>query len=484
MSTDLQTQVTNKIQNDFRNLDAEYTLMAYYLKKNPDAIKSARREWFSDRCLRAVFDVLSDTRAMLKAKVLYEEMKQRRLLRNGDAEVMKPALKDLYLRKVDTVDDKSAKVMLKQIMRLANSRRILEASGKLLTDMENFDLDKTLTRLRELAVPMALNDDHGGDYLKTYPDRMAEIEEKREIAKAHEDGEVGVLMGVPRFDQITGGLMYGEFGVVAGRTGIGKTAMLIHLAITAWMSGRNVMLVSGEMTRNEMGFRVDSYLSRISATKFRKSELEREDYSRWDRTIKEHHASRDSTLWIASFTRKFDVETIRGEMARMTEETGNEVQVLCIDYLNLMQSSTAKEGDNNREWGSQADVVWQIKELTAEYRMVTWTAGQVVDSAYDKELYSADDLKYARAISETAPVIVALIQTEEDELAKRMKLQILKMRNAEMFRKPIILYPNMDIMMVHDESLRTVEKNLADENNDVLTVEKPRGRRHNYKHLG
>lgn len=485
--TPVDLQITNKIQNDFRNLDTEYTLMAYYLKKDPKGIKAARREWFSDKCLRAVFDVLNDSRATLKPQVLFEEMKQRKLLRNGDAEVMKPALRNLYSQKVASVDDRAAKVMLRQIMRLANSRRILEATGKLVLDMENFDLDKSLTRLKELAVPMTLNDDHGGDYLETYPDRLDELEEKKARAKDREDGEVGILTGIPRFDQITGGMMHGEFGVVAGRTGIGKTAFLIHLAITAWNAGRNVMLVSGEQSRNELGFRVDSYLSKISATKFRKSELDKEDYTRWDRTIKEKSNSHENTLWVASFMRKFDVEMIRGEMIRMEEETGNRVDLLCIDYLNLMQSSTAKDGDNSREWGSQADVVWQVKELTAEYQIATWTAGQVRDEAYLKEVYTADDLKYARAISETAPVIVALIQTDEDEAAKRMKLQVLKMRNAETFRKPIILHPNMDILMVHDEELRSATKSLSDDNSDVLEMETtPRGknRRSNYKHLG
>lgn len=98
--------------------------------------------------------------------------------------------------------------------------------------------------------------------------------------------------------------------------------------------------------------------------------------------------------------------------------------------------------------------------MVQDRELAGWTAGQVIDDAYDKELYTAKDIKYARAIGEAAPIIVALIMTPKDMIEKRMKFQVIKMRNAKPPTKPIALTPNLSIMRLHEE-IRTGPKTLA-----------------------
>jgi len=108
-------------------------------------------------------------------------------------------------------------------------------------------------------------------------------------------------------------------------------------------------------------------------------------------------------------------------------------------------------GRSRGNYEDQVEAVWDFKGFISENNLVGWTAGQVKDEAYDKELYDSQDLKYARAISECAPVIAALIRTEKDIVENRMKLQILKMRNAEPPTRPIALTPRLDIMRIHED---------------------------------
>lgn len=241
--------------------------------------------------------------------------------------------------------------------------------------------------------------------------------------------------------------MPGEFGIIAGITGVGKTAALVSFAIHAWLKGENVMLVSGEMNKFELSFRVDSFLTRISGMKFRTAELTDADHEQWSSTMKLYKAKQDNYLYIATYPRKFTVDNIERDMTRLYEETGKKTKVLCMDYINIMLPLGKGEGG----WKDQSDAVWDFKGLVSEYNLVGWTAGQVKDEAYEKELYDASDLKYARAISECAPVIAALIRTPKDILENQMKLQIIKMRNADPLKRPLALTPKLSIMRIHEE---------------------------------
>ena len=82
------------------------------------------------------------------------------------------------------------------------------------------------------------------------------------------------------------------------------------------------MMVSGEMSKDLMQFRIDSYLTRISGMKFRTAELDEDDYKKWDNTIKLYRAKQNNFLYIATYPRRFTVNNIEQDMTRLQEETG------------------------------------------------------------------------------------------------------------------------------------------------------------------
>ncbi len=149
--------------------------------------------------------------------------------------------------------------------------------------------------------------------------------------------------------------------------------------------------------------------------------------------------------------------------------------MVCADYINIMNPIRG----GRWSWEDQAESVWDFKGFISEHNLVGWTAGQVKDEAYEKEVYDAQDLKYARAISECAPVIVALIRTAKDIVDKRMKFQILKMRNAELPKKPIVLSPRFDIMRIHEnvseiKTLRGRQADVLDDTRKKMKTARPR----------
>jgi len=76
-----------------------------------------------------------------------------------------------------------------------------------------------------------------------------------------------ISTGFKELDNIIGGIdVENENMVIAARTGIGKTNLLIKMAVEGAKQGRHVGLYEGEMTADKVGYRVDTYLGHIDNT--------------------------------------------------------------------------------------------------------------------------------------------------------------------------------------------------------------------------
>lgn len=446
--SNLGDRINEKVQEDFRNIEIEYQLMSYVVRFHPQTVNLIKREWLSDVLLQIVYDAMHYVRAALTKSMLLIEMRKR----SGqyDNELVEMCATDIF--ESEEIDDRTARHVMTQILELYESRLMLEGIGEIISEMKTFDLYKSKDKLKALSRPVSIADDiNSGYYLNDYLQRIQILADKEKKVKDSDEKDVGIPTGIYKFDHVCGGILPREFGVVGGVTGVGKTLALVCFALSAWLAGYNVMLVSGEMSKDLLEFRIDSNLSGVPAMKFRNAELDDSDYAQWDSTIKKYEALQsDNFFYIVTYNRSFSTGHIENDILRVQEDSGKKLDWLGIDYLNIM-NPTDYVGGGTKEWAQQADVVWDVKALTAEYNLVTWTGSQVIDAAFNKDLYDLSDIKYARAISETAPVVIALIRTDEDMLANRMRLQVLKMRNAKIPVKPIMLRPNMDIMRLHQE---------------------------------
>jgi replicative DNA helicase len=421
--------------------------MSYLVRSNPVMASMIKRDWLSDILLQDIFTIVNDLRVVLTKAMLMRELESREMIGKDEEGLYEDVVDQLFEADVSAFNDKNTRHMMVQVLELSESRRILTGCGELIGKMRKFNLKDAKRKLAVLARPIALVDnENAGMYLDDYGERVEAIEQKLDEADQHDEFEVGIPTGVYRFDRQIGGIMPKEFGVIAGITGVGKTAALISFGLHAWEKGYDVMIVSGEMAKDLLGFRIDSYLTGIHGMKFRTAELNEEDLNKWDATIKMYRAKMDNFLYVATYPRRFTVENIEQDMVRLEEETGRKVRVVCMDYINIMDPVRRGEGN----WQDQQAAVWDFKGFVTENNLVGWTAGQVKDEAYEKELYESSDLKYARAIGECAPVIAALIKTERDIAHDRMKLQIIKMRNAPLPLKPISLSPRLEVMRLHE----------------------------------
>jgi replicative DNA helicase len=473
-------KVSEAIELKFRNTDIEYRLAAYILRKSPGLSVAVQPEWFSVKLLGSLVAVSRKRREILtSSSSALHELRVAKVIRDKDKTPYDPVLKKVFDVPLDSVRDKDALLLARQVYELAESRRCLQGIQGIVTNIKDFDLRRAKSAMKDLSRMIEVHAEKlNGDYLADYEKRVEIIQEK--INSPEEGKTIGIPTGFKRFDDLIGGVMPGEFGIVTGRSGIGKTATLLFLGTHAWSMGKSVLFCSGEMDKASIEFRMDSSLSGILGTKFRTGSLEEADWRMWQETVERLRLTHQGFFEVASFTRHFTSGEIESEVARIQDKWGKPVDLILIDYINIMDPMREiRNGDSQKSSSSQADVIWDVKQLAGEVNggIVVWSAGQLTDEGLAAEQLELQHIKYSRSIGETAPIVVGLVQTEDDILENRIQWQVLKMRNADKLDRPLYLHPNLEVLRIHDDVVQNRDLLSLDDDVAPERAQKPQRRR-------
>lgn len=105
------------------------------------------------------------------------------------------------------------------------------------------------------------------DAIKTVADRQ------EKYLKTSNDPRAFIPTGFAEVDQIIGGWSKsGELFEILARMGMGKTWILLYIAVAAWRAGFRVGIISIEMGKDDLGFRLDTLLSGLSNSALRRGD--------------------------------------------------------------------------------------------------------------------------------------------------------------------------------------------------------------------
>lgn len=110
-------------------------------------------------------------------------------------------------------------------------------------------------QIRDLedTTPVSKNKD-GYDIVANAKDRLQAYKERCE-----NKGLIGIPTGIPQLDDLTNGWLWGEeLAVITGRTNVGKSWIAEFFAKSAWNMGYKILMYSGEMSKEIIGFRFDT----------------------------------------------------------------------------------------------------------------------------------------------------------------------------------------------------------------------------------
>lgn len=153
-----------------------------------------------------------------------------------------------------------------------------------------------------------------------------------------------ILTGIAALDDATGGLYRGELTIIGARPAVGKSAVGLQIALAASESGARVLMVSQEMSVEQIGMRMFARDSKISVSRLRDmkySSTEERD-RRW--TILQDGLSKlgGNENLLGMFPAQ-NIEQLRATAQRLKDGQG--LDVLIVDYLQLLRTRQKFEAD-------------------------------------------------------------------------------------------------------------------------------------------
>jgi replicative DNA helicase len=163
----------------------------------------------------------------------------------------------------------------------------------------------------------------------------------REIEVRGESEFPGLRTGFGDLDRMSHGLNPGNLIILAGRPGMGKTSLALNIAEhVAIRERKGVGVFSLEMSEHEIVMRILSSESGIPYGRLRQGRLSDRD---WTKLIDVRQRLSDAPIWLDESANPSLLE-VASKTRRLRGE--KKLDLLVIDYLQLMQSGVAFESRN------------------------------------------------------------------------------------------------------------------------------------------
>ena len=244
-------------------------------------------------------------------------------------------------------------------------------------------------------------------------DTMQSIAHFAAIAMAENANEgpstTSVLTGLRDFDRETGGLFDGDLIVVAGRPGMGKSALAFQWLGVVADAGIGASGFSIEMRGEEIANRQMCGWARVPISRIRARQLTFED--RRKLAAAAAHISRLAHYQIDPT--KVGVQDMRSKLRKRVRElakVGKRLGIVVVDYLQIMKPP---HGAQNREQ-EISETTRELKAMAKEFKVPIVALSQLnrsVESRADKRPQMSD-LRESGAIEQDADSIIFVYRDE------------------------------------------------------------------------
>lgn len=233
-----------------------------------------------------------------------------------------------------------------------------------------------------------------------------------QIEKAQEnEGELsGLSTGFIALDRHTAGFQPGTLIILAARPAMGKTAFALSIARNMAMTFRyNVAFFSLEMTAVELVQRLISSESGISGERLKKGEkLSQADK---ENLLQKAQELSNANIFIDD-TPQLTIFELRAKCRRIKQSKG--LDMVFIDYLQLMQGNTENNKNGNREQ-EISYISRQLKALSKELEVPVFALSQLsrsVETRGGSKIPQLSDLRESGAIEQDADIVMFIYRPE------------------------------------------------------------------------
>ena len=227
------------------------------------------------------------------------------------------------------------------------------------------------------------------------------------MAMQSDQGIVGVPTGLTDLDEKLGGLHKSDLVILAGRPGMGKTALATNIAYYAaqkLMSREeksSIAFFSLEMSSEQLSTRILSEQARIKSDDIRRGKVTEDEINRYIETSRNIY---NLPLYIDE-TPAITIATLCNRARRIKRLFG--LSLVVVDYIQLMRSPGLNNRSENRVQ-EVSEITQGLKALAKELKVPVLALSQLsraVESRDDKKP-QLSDLRESGSIEQDADVVM------------------------------------------------------------------------------
>ena len=230
------------------------------------------------------------------------------------------------------------------------------------------------------------------------------------------DGKIaGVPTGFRDLDKKLGGLHKSDLIIIAGRPSMGKTALGTNIAFNCAIKYKeqkdeldNIKIIDGgkvaffslEMSSEQLATRILAEQTKISGDKMRKAEFSKDDFSKIAKTS----SDLDNLNLIIDDNPVLTIPSLRARARRLKRL--HNINLIIIDYLQLMSSSSNKRNDGRVQ--EISEITRGLKSIAKELNIPVIALSQLsrqVEQREDKRP-QLSDLRESGTIEQDSDVVM------------------------------------------------------------------------------
>jgi archaellum biogenesis ATPase FlaH len=283
------------------------------------------------------------------------------------------------------------------------------------------------------AVQIGLQKDLGTDYFLDPRARLNAIKDK--------NGQIST--GWPTLDsKLFGGFNRGELNIFAGGSGSGKSLFLANMGVNWCLQGLNVMYLTFELSENLVSMRLDSMVSDIPSRDVFKS---LDDVEMKVKMI----GKKSGAFQVKYMPTGKTANDVRAYLKEYEIKTGRKIDVLLIDYLDLMHPIGQKISAENL-FVKDKYVSEELRNLAMELNTIFVTASQLNRGAVEEIEFDHSMISGGISKINTADNVIGIFTSRAMRERGRYQIQLMKTRSSSGVGMKVDLAFNVDTLRIED----------------------------------
>jgi len=283
------------------------------------------------------------------------------------------------------------------------------------------------------AVQIGLQKDLGTDYFADPRSRLEGIKDK--------NGQVST--GWPALDKkLFGGFNRGELNIFAGGSGSGKSLFLANMGVNWCLQGMNVLYLTFELSEALVSMRIDSMTTDIASRDIFKSI---DDVEMKVKMI----GKKSGAFQVKYMPTGKNANDLRAYIKEYEIKTGRKLDVVLVDYLDLMHPNAVKISAENL-FVKDKYVSEELRNLAMELNTVFVTASQLNRSSVEEIEFDHSHISGGISKINTADNLIGIFTSRAMRERGRYQIQLMKTRSSSGVGQKIDLEFDVDSLRIRD----------------------------------